>query len=329
MTANARIEPDLASYDMVIVALSGGKDSIACLCHLLDVGVDPQRIELWHHDVDGRGGSFMDWPSTLPYVQAVADAYGIPLYCSWRNGGFEAEMLRDDQSTAPVWFETPLGMRSSGGSGPVGTRLRYPQVSADLSVRWCSSALKISVMDAAIRGQERFLGVRTLVVTGERAEESPGRARYATFEPHRSDTRTGTRRARHVDHWRPVHGYTETMIWELIRRHHINPAIPYQLGFGRLSCMGCIFGSADQFATIRLMAPAWFDRLVCYERRFGCTIKRHLSLEALADRGRIYQPVLDRPDLVRAALGARWTRPIHVADWRMPPGAFGEKSGPT
>lgn len=329
MSAVQCLAPDLASYDTVILALSGGKDGMACLGEILEAGVDPARVELWHHDVDGRGRPFMDWPSSLPYVQAVGQAYGLPVYCSWRSGGFEAEMLREDAPTAPVWFETPYGMDASGGRGPTGTRLRYPQVSADLSVRWCSSALKISVMDAAIRGQERFLGARTLVVTGERAEESASRARYRVFEPHRSDTRDGTRRRRHVDHWRPVHGFSEVQVWEVLKKHRIVPALPYQLGFSRLSCMGCIFGSASQFATIRFMAADWFSRLAAYEQHFGCTIKRSMSLEMLADRGRIYQPAVDRPDLVRAALSDSWHGPIHCTDWRRPAGAFGEKGGPT
>ena len=329
MNARSTMRPDLASYDTLIVALSGGKDSVACLCLLLDAGVDPARIELWHHDVDGRGGSFMDWPSTLPYVRALAAAYDVPLFCSWRNGGFEAEMLREDRATAPVWFDTPNGMRSSGGAGPPGTRMRFPQVSADLATRWCSSALKISVMDAAIRGQDRFLDARTLVLTGERAEESPSRARYAVLEPHRSDTRGGSRRRRHVDRWRPVHRYSAAEVWGLIARHRIMPALPYRLSFGRLSCMSCIFGSASHFATIRHIAPDWFARLVAYEERFGCTIKRSIGLEALADRGTVYPAVRERPDLVRAALSDDYDQPIHSRQWQMPAGAYGEMGGPT
>jgi 3'-phosphoadenosine 5'-phosphosulfate sulfotransferase (PAPS reductase)/FAD synthetase len=48
-----------------------------------------------------------------------------------------------------------------------------------------------------------FRDGKTLVVTGERAEESPNRARYKVFEPHRADNRHGRRVIRHVDHWRP------------------------------------------------------------------------------------------------------------------------------
>jgi len=193
--------PDLTSYDSIIVAVSGGKDGIACLLALLEASAPKDRLELWHHEVDGQGPSFMDWPSTSPYVSALARDFGLPLYRSWREGGFEREMLRKDAPTAPVLFESPEGLIRAGAQGPNGTRLRFPQVSASLTTRWCSSVTKIDVADRSLRGQDRFLNRRTLFVTGERAEESPNRARYAAFEPHRTDTRHGTRRRRHVDHF--------------------------------------------------------------------------------------------------------------------------------
>ena len=73
---------------------------------------------------------------------------------------------------APILFETPHGVMRTGGAGPRNTRLLFPQTSADLSVRWCSAALKIGVGAASVAGQDRFLGRRTLVVTGERAVPS-------------------------------------------------------------------------------------------------------------------------------------------------------------
>src|SRR3546814_13356546 len=79
-----------------------------------------------------------------------------------------------------------------------GTRGKFPQLSPDLSVRWCSAYLKIDVMAASIRNQDRFLGKRTLVVTGERAQESVASSKYQTFERHRTDTRDGTRKAHPV-----------------------------------------------------------------------------------------------------------------------------------
>jgi tRNA(Ile)-lysidine synthase TilS/MesJ len=52
---------DYSAYDKVIIAFSGGKDSLACLLSILDTGCPKERIELWHHCIDGReGGSFFD-----------------------------------------------------------------------------------------------------------------------------------------------------------------------------------------------------------------------------------------------------------------------------
>ena len=38
----------------IIVAFSGGKDSVAMVLYLLDLGIDKSRIELHHHLVDGK-----------------------------------------------------------------------------------------------------------------------------------------------------------------------------------------------------------------------------------------------------------------------------------
>lgn len=319
--------PDLASYDRIVVGMSGGKDSLACILHLLECGVPRAKIELWHHLVDGReGSSLMDWPVTEDYCRKFAAAFGLTLYFSWRTGGFEREMLRDNAPTAPTQFETPEGVRQAGGvRGKVGTRLRFPQVAADLSVRWCSAYLKIDIAACALRNDARFEHSRTLVVTGERAEESPARARYQTFEPDRADNRAG-RSGRHIDHWRPVHAWTEQQVWDILCRHRVNPHPAYRLGFGRTSCLSCIFGSKDQWATVRALSPEHFERIARYEERFGVTINRSKSVRMLAEAGTAY-PIQD--ERLRAmALGAVYTDPVVVDDWQLPAGAFGESTGP-
>lgn len=322
---------DIASYDFIIVAFSGGKDSLACVLHLLDMGVAPSRIELWHHDVDGQEGStMMDWSCTRDYCRKFAQALGIPIYYSWKVGGFEGEMTRVDAPTAATRFEVPGGeTRQAGGLGRPGTRGMFPQVSPDLSVRWCSAYLKIDPMSIAIRNQPRFLGRRTLVITGERAEESSSRAKYLAFEPDRTDNRSGRPGARrHVDHWRPVHAWTEQQVWALIEKHRINPHPAYRLGFGRVSCAGCIFGNADQFASHRVVNPEKFQRQATYEGLSGKTIKRKVSLVVLADSGRPYE--MNERDIA-AARSETFNEPIILEEgaWKLPRGAFGDSCGPT
>jgi 3'-phosphoadenosine 5'-phosphosulfate sulfotransferase (PAPS reductase)/FAD synthetase len=316
----------LNSYDRIIVYFSGGKDSLACLLWVINMGVEPSRIELWHHEIDGREGSnLMDWPITAGYCRTIAEHFGIPLYFSWKMGGFEREMMRHDQPTAPTRFETPSGVMQAGGtSGRLGTREQFPQVSADLSVRYCSPYLKIDVAATAIRNDPRFAGMRTLTVSGERAQESPARAKYQTFEPDRSDNRDG-KSARLVDRLRPIHSWTEEHVWKIIERFKVNPHPAYSLGWGRVSCMFCIFGSADQWATARKVDPARFEKIAQLETQFGKTIHRKLTVGELADRGTAYP--FD-PAKAGVAMGTEFTEPAILENWVIPMGAYGDLSGP-
>jgi 3'-phosphoadenosine 5'-phosphosulfate sulfotransferase (PAPS reductase)/FAD synthetase len=322
---------DVQSYDRILVAFSGGKDSLACVLHLLDLGVPRDKIELHHHDVDGGDRTFMDWAVTPAYCRAVAKALGIPIYFSYKIGGFEREMMRDASRTAPMRWQTLDGTwREIGGtSGKESTRLKFPQVSPDLSVRWCSAYLKIDVLSALIRNEDRFLTGKTLVLTGERAEESAARAKYNEFEPDRTDNRDGPRVQRHVDRWRPVLHWSETEVWAIIKRHGIVPHPAYQLGWSRLSCMTCIFGSANQWATIRAIFPARFAAIAEREAQFGVTIKRSFTVHQTADCGTPYAAALANPALVKLAESETWEGPILTNEWQMPAGAFGENAGPT
>lgn len=168
-------------------------------------------------------------------------ALGIPAVFSWRDGGFVREMLRDGQPTAGVTYERD-GQRvhlPTVQERP-GTRLKFPQQSADLSTRWCSAYLKIDVMARVLNNDPAYQGKKILVMTGERREESSARSKYEEVEKHRTNSRT-----RRVDHWRPVIGWPEKQVWELIEMHRARPHPAYLLGYGRVSCMNCIFADED------------------------------------------------------------------------------------
>ena len=319
------IEIDPHAYDHVVVAFSGGKDSVACVLHLIENGIAP---ELWHHDVDGGpdGDNLFDWPVTRSYVEAFANHVGLKLYHSWREGGIEGEMTKQDDRTKRVVFETPDGRGSAGGTrGAIATRRKFPAQSADLRVRWCSSVVKIDPFSAAMAGQDRFKNKKTLVVTGERRQESSARSRYLEAEPHRSHA-PGPRARRHVDHWRPVIDWSEQQVWDIMKRHGIVPHPCYRLGFGRASCMTCIFSSARQAATVRAIAPDNFAKIRFYEDDFNHTIRADMNWSELADSA---PPFPIDTAAAKIAMSTTYDEPIFTEDWQLPAGAFGEACGPT
>lgn len=323
--------PNLSTYDRFVVFFSGGKDSVACVTTLLDAGVDPDRIEIHHHLIDGKeGSSLMDWPVTEAYCRAFAEAMGLRYFESWKQGGFEREMLRENQRTAPICWESEDGsIQSAGGEGgKESTRRKFPQVAASLTVRWCSAYLKVDVGSRILTSEERFRHGKTLVITGERAEESSARARYCGFEANRSDNRSGARVRRYIDHWRPIHKWDEERVWDALRRYRINPHPAYWCGWGRTSCLSCIFGSKNQWATVRFVAPANFATIAKYEQEFNSTIHRKLSVVQLADAGTPYDVDPKYRDL---AMGTHYDPSMIFVDGERgrPSGAFGEANGPT
>lgn len=321
--------PNLEEYDKIIVAFSGGKDSIASFLHLLEQDVDKDKIELWHHCIDGKESTFMDWPCTEDYCRKFANAFGVDFYLSWKTGGFKGEMLRENERTNSTKFETPDGVKETGGNrGNKSTRRKFPQVSADLNVRWCSAYLKIDVGATAIRNQKRFRNTKTLFITGERAQESKSRANYEEFEPHRSDLRDGKRFTRHVDHWRPIHGWLEEHVWTIIEQYKINVHPAYHLGWGRVSCATCIFASADQWASAKAILHDQFWEVSDYEVEFDHTIRQDESVKELAMRGDPFDAINENWTQRYQAQHENYVQNIIIEDWTEPAGAFGDSAGP-
>jgi len=341
-------------YDYFIVAFSGGKDSLACVLHLLEQGVPKEKISLWHHDIDGREGSeLMDWPITKDYCRKVAEYLGIPIRFSWKEGGFEREMLRSNSLTAQVFFEDvdgkitacPVGTPRKrkkpcgvcGSLDCLGCRQKFPQVTADLSQRWCTSYLKIDVGCKALSNQKTFDGKRTLFVTGERALESypcgtslekalesgKGRAGYAELEPHKRHAKK-----RHIDHHRPVHKWTEKQVWDIIERHHIKAHPCYYLGWGRCSCAACIFGNDNQWASLNEVAPRMIKKICGYEDKFGVTIHRTKKVVERLQSGEPYRAADPDCHEGRLVMSREFTDSVWMPDWKLPAGAFGDNTGP-
>ena len=314
-------DPDVASYDKIVVSFSGGKDSVACLLYLIELclsaGLDPsERIECWHQCVDGdphpigQDGQpvpklyLWDWPSTEDYLVKICNQLHIPLLFQWRVGGImggvflrkgdppmtvawedpgEGPLHPVRESAAPPpgyqvvcnsgkrWSQGVPGMKP--GEPRANHRLKWPAIGAITQGRYCSSYVKIEPSNMALRAQARFDGLRVLVVTGERAEESANRATYKPREflekaGHGKEPRAKGRLKvpRYVEAWKPVLHWCEIEVWGIIARHKITPHPAYMLGWGRLSCLTCVFASKSQFETIRSTSHHGAERFAQFQR---------------------------------------------------------------
>lgn len=386
----------LEEYDLAAVLLSGGKDSIACYYKLLELGMPKEKIEFWHHDIDGGHPTRrMDWRCTQNYVKSFSEAEEVPLRLSWRVNGFFGELYRIGASEPVEWMEPGTGeirqcrlsqnyrkcqeIKRKAAEDmeerlkEFGYRMKFPMKTGDLSRRWCSAYLKIMVADTVMANidqlgelerlggkRHKFLAkgsthqgrwcsgnlkaavqesvtsnlertksnVKVLVVSGERRGESKGRSRYNEMEIHRTNAEKKARRI--VHQWRPVIDYSEKDVWEVLKRHKVNPHPCYRAGWNRCSCAMCIFSTPKLFAGIRELYPEEFELLKQDERILGFTLDNKCDLDTFVGDALSCVYHGDKEAIRSLVTGEFTVDDIYVEDtWKYPVGAFhGAEGGP-
>lgn len=297
-----------------LVAFSGGKDSVAMVLMLLEMGVAKERITLHHHDVDGHGADVFDWPCTPSYCQAFADQLGLKTIFSWREGGISREIMRHNEGLQDVLYTDGETVRLKSNPGN-STRQKFPAVSADLRTRWCSAVVKIDVLSRVITNHPGYASGKFLVCTGERWEESPARNKYAAWQPYKGNSKT-----REVHQWRPILSWDEDRVWNIIKRWNIQPHPAYMLGWPRCSCATCIFNSPNAWASLLEIAEYKINTLGQMENALGFTLYNGENIRARAARGKSFIPN-GSGFWISQALG-EFTAPIITEKWLLPAGAF-------
>ena len=123
-----------------------------------------------------------------------------------------------------------------------GKRQKFPAKGGTHQGRWCSGNLKAAVQDSVTANLDKTSkNVKILVVSGERRGESTGRSKYNEMEIHRTNATAKAHRL--VHQWRPVIDYSEKDVWEVLKRHKVNPHPCYRAGWNRCSCAMCIFST--------------------------------------------------------------------------------------
>lgn len=299
----------------ILVAFGGGKDSVAMVLHLLDHGISKDRIHLHHHLVDGAGENLFDWPCTESYCQAFADQFGLQLFFSYRKGGILQEILRRDEPKQDVHYQVVPGgpfLIAPSNKAIRNTRLKFPAVSGNLIARWCSGAVKIDVLRTVIAHNPAYQG-EIFVLTGERRQESAGRAKYQEVETHKTNCSK-----RSATSWRPAIDWMEDQVWQIMARYRVQPHPAYMLGWNRCSCQLCIFSSPAIWASIAQIQPGKVDRIADIERDIDFTMYAGAGIRTRVAAGDAFE--MD-PFWINQANGI-FTAPMIVDTWVLPTGAF-------
>lgn len=311
-----------------IIAFSGGKDSIAMFLFLLEKGISVTDIELHHHEVDGRGENIFDWACTTSYCQSFADAFNVPIYFSYRKGGIVREMFRKEETVQDVYYQlVPNGemkcLPAKKSERFINTKRMFPAISTNLRVRWCSSSVKISILNQVITHTPLLneKGTTYIVCTGKRRSESTARSKYSEIEYHTTNTIK-----RSVWHWRPVIDFSDAQVWELLEKYKVQPHPSYMLGWGRCSCQLCIFSSPNVWATLYEIDRSKVERIAEIEKELGHTLHHKKSIYEVVSKGKSFYN--DNLEYWKNQALGEFSAPIIISDWTHPLGMYSsEKSG--
>lgn len=210
-----------------------------------------------------------------------------------------------------------------------GKRHKFPAKGSTHNGRWCSGSLKASVQDSVTSCLEQTKeNVKVLVVSGERRGESKGRAMYNEMEIHR--TNAEKRAHRIVHQWRPVIDYSEKDVWEVMKRHKVNPHPCYRAGWNRCSCAQCIFSTPKLFAGIRELYPDEYEKLRRDEIILGFTLDNKCDLDTFVGNAESCVYWKDEAAIHSLISGEFAVDDVYIkGKWMYPAGAFhGAEGGP-
>ena len=210
---------------VMVVSVSGGKDSTAACLHLRELGIDHDRVFFdtgWEHAETYRHLDYLE--TVLGPIRRVRAEVDLPAELEEIAQGFEARL---GHYSAMVRVVLRKGMFPS--------RVR----------RVCTQELKVFVA----RDFYASLDGEATNVVGIRAAESQARAQL----PEREHDAVLD-----VDVWLPLIAWSEQDVIDIHQRHGIAPNPLYLRGASRVGCWPCIFARKSE---IRLIAHEDPDRI--------------------------------------------------------------------
>lgn len=282
--------PARHSGSKVIVSVSGGKDSIACL--LLAIAIYGREHVIVHHQRVPE-----DWPHTVEYIQTVCKLLGVVLYISQAHyTGYECGKCGEHYLTSEAQpYHRACGGREGTYIMTVECLLdlvKWRKMWPSLDVRFCTSYLKRDVWNMWARRNKEITGSAPILILGERWRESKGRAKLPYIRQ-RS-------KMEYVTEYRPILHYRRVEVFRAMRDSGIEPHYCYkaqgmteqqmceedQEGGPRMSCVICFLKPEEQLRASYNTGQgrSLIERGIALEREIGHTLQHNRSLEAMIYR---------------------------------------------
>lgn len=285
--------PDLASYHIILINSSAGKDSLAMLIHLVELadrqGVPRSRIVVVYASL-----GVVVHPGTLELARAHAQAYGLRFEVVSRAENL-MDQIRTRRRTLNAQAQVLLAEAEALAAAGWHRLAKMARLDAlkkwqtpawpSSQARYCTSDQKVAqVLKLITRLVDELVAagvegpIRILNCLGIRAEESPDRAKK---QPFGRDSASNSKR--HVDRWLPIFDWTVEDVWNTIRRSGLPYHPAYDAGLPRLSCVFCVLAGRRELVLAARMYPDLAYEYVLLERDVGHTFRKDVSMAEIFD----------------------------------------------
>ena len=144
-------------------------------------------------------------------------------------------------------------------------------------MRYCTADLKREPINRWLRNT--FPTGNVVCAMGLRAQESHTRAKRQSFTLRTNSSAPS--KGRFVYDWLPIHDWTETDVWDCIRRHGNIHHEAYSLGNHRLSCALCVLASLNDLLNGAVHNPDTYCEYCRIEAVTGYSFRKNFWLSDL------------------------------------------------
>ncbi|MFJ4880115.1 phosphoadenosine phosphosulfate reductase family protein [Streptomyces sp. NPDC088745] len=269
--------------DWVVISSSGGKDSQAMLSYVVRrakaLGM-LHKIVVVHADL-GRA----EWAGTRELAELQARLSGVRRFEVVTSGVDFLDRVEIRHGKLKAKAEKEAVER---GEDPAQAKVAPAWPSS--AARWCTSGEKrapIRTLYTRLAAELAHLGrpVRILACIGQRAAESDQRAKLAAVEIDRG----ASNGRRHVTTWRPIHAWSDWMVWQEIARSRLPYHPAYDWGNRRLSCVFCVLGCNNDLVNGARRVPELAAAYAETEAKIGSDFKKGLSMREIIRRAQVLE----------------------------------------